>query len=178
MSSRAVAEWMLDQTLGRLARLLHQARLIRGVVVTMSKRAGVMWESAIEEAGGFDSITCHGLLRQIHADSESGLVRFLVAEGSDIGALRGCLQSIAPPAATKTGYHSAIATLLRRSYEIVPVEEVAGQRDRRQTLHTIHLLWGFAADRSAVGAALRDACPFVAGLSRDSDVWASWYDAG
>ena len=137
-----------------------------------------MWESAIDEAGGLDSITCQGLLRRILADSDCGLVRFLVAGGSDIGALRECLESIAPPADTKTGYHSAIAALFRSSYEVVPVEKVAGQNDRRQTLHTIHLLWGFATERSAVGAALRDACPSVAGLCRDSEVWGRWHDAG
>ena len=123
-------------------------------------------------------MTCHGLLRQILADSDCGLVRFLVAEGSDIGALRGCLESIAPPADSKTGYHSAIAALLRKSYEVVPVEDVAGRRDRRQTLHTIHFLWGFAADRSAAGIALRNACPFMAGVTKDSDLWPRWYDAG
>lgn len=143
----------------------------------MSERAGAMWNSAIEEAGGFDSMTCLALLRRILADSECGLVRFLVAGGSDIGALRGCLESIAPPAETSTGYHSGVAVLLRRSYEVVPVEKVADQRDRRQTLHTIHLLWGFAGDRSAVGAALRAVCPSAEGLSRDSEVWDLWYDA-
>lgn len=58
------------------------------------------------------------------------------------------------------------------------MEKVAGQRDRRQTLHTIHFLWGFAGVRSAVGAALRAACPSAEGLSRDSEVWGLWYDAG
>jgi hypothetical protein len=175
---RAVAEWVLEQTLGRLVQALHRAGLIRAVVVTMSERAGAIWESVIEEAGGIDSTTCQGLMRLILADSDCGLVRFLVAEGADIGTLRGCLESIVPPVDTKTVHHGAIAALCRRSYEVVPVEKVAGQRDRRQTLHTIHFLWGFAADRSAAGAALRDACPFAVGLSRDSDVWATWYDAG
>ena len=143
----------------------------------MSGRAGAIWQSTLEEAGDLNSMTGQSLLRHLLGDAHCGLVQFLVDQGAHIGALRACLESLAPTVDSHTGYHSALAAMLRRSYEVVPVEVVPGQRDRRQTLHTIHFLWGFAADRSAEGTALGDACPFVAGVGRDSDVWTRWYDA-
>ena len=178
MSPRTVVGWVLEQTLGRLVRALHRAQLIRAVHITMSGRAAAIWQATVEEAEDINSVTGLGLLRQLLGDSDCGLVRFLVAQGADIGAIRACMESLAPTADAHTGYDSALAVLLRRSYEVVPVEAVPGQRDRRQTLHTIHFLWGFVADRSAVGTALGDACPFAARLSRGSEVWTRWYDAG
>ncbi len=140
----------------------------------MSSRADACWESAFRDAGEFGSMSGLGLLRHLLADSSCGLVQFLAAEGADIPALRARLESITPLGESK----SAFPVLVRRSYEVVPVEVVAGQRDRRQVLHTTHFLWGFASDRSRVGVALKEACPFVAGLSKDSDAWTRWYDAG
>jgi len=142
----------------------------------MSNEAEAIWGSVLEDAGDFDSMTRCGLLRQLLTDRECGLVRFLIAEGTDVVALCSRLDSNA--AGCSDGADSGLSDVLRTSYEVVPVAEVAGQRDRRQTLNTIHFLWGFAADRSAVGTELKAACPSVASLRADSLVWGRWHDSG
>ena len=89
-------------------------------------------------------------------------------------SLRARLATIIASADSNT----AMPPLMRRSREVVPEEAVAEQHDRRQILHTIHFLWGFTADRTGAGAAVMEASPSVAELSRDSPVWTRWCDAG
>lgn len=178
MSIGSAFEWVLNRSLTPIVRALHRARLIRGVHVTMSKRAEACWEAARHDAGGPESMNAVGLLRRLLDAPDCGLVRLLTSEGADIEALRVRLQSIAPTVEPERGFHSAFSALLRRSYEVVPEDVVEGQHDRRQVLHTVHFLRGFVVDPSEAGAALREVCPLVDRLRRDSIRWTDWYDAG
>ncbi|HEX5053936.1 MAG TPA: hypothetical protein VFZ65_19310 [Planctomycetota bacterium] len=165
---------LLERLLEGLVRALHRARLIRGVQITMSSRAEVCWESALDDAGGFAAASPLGFLRTLLGDADCGLVRFLIANGADLAVLRARFDAIAAPADAST----ALASLMRKSREVVPVQAVVGQHDRRQVLHTIHFLWGFAADLSGVRDALEHAAPAVAALNGESPVWTRWQDAG
>lgn len=176
MSLRAACGRVVGRCLTRLVWALRRAHLIRAVVVDMSRRAAACWEAARQDAGSPEAMNAHGLLRKLLDDPDCGLVRFLRAQGADLAALRARLGSIVPAVDAKGGFHGAFPTLVRRSYEVVPVEAVPGQHDRRQVLHTIHFLRGFAADPSESGAVFREACPLAAGARRDAVEWTRWHD--
>ena len=68
------------------------------------------------------------------------------------------------------GASDVFRSFVRRSYEVVGLERVAGLRDNIKTLHTIHFAWGFAADESVAGTLVRETCRSV------PEAWSHWHD--
>jgi hypothetical protein len=142
------------------------------MIVTTSEVAGECHRAALREAGSFAAVSPHHLLRALLEAPSCGFTRYLSALGVDL--LR--LSSLAASGRSAEDAGAAFAQLVRLSYEVVPEQRVAPQEGRTKVLHTVHCLWGFAADASGAGAMLREACRPLEALRRDSDLWTSWYD--
>ena len=160
---------IVEQVLERAVWTLHRVRLLRATVINSSEQATRACARATQHGSRIDSGTPANLLDALLHDPGSGFARCLESLGVN-------MSEVAP--SDRSVRLGALIELMRRSYDVVPVERVAGKFDRWQTLHTVHFIWGFACDESSAGKALRERCPSLRRLERDSIAWTQWYDAG